>query len=123
MLEALQMQDFEQFFGAYLVGICIVSLLVFIIWIYVCIWVYRDAEKRGSSGALWAILVFFFGLIPLIIWFVVRDPIRPQYPQGAMGYMPPPPTPMFQHCPSCGQPMTFVQQYNRWYCNYCRKYQ
>jgi len=25
-------------------------------------------------------------------------------------------------CPTCGQPLSFVQQYNRWYCYNCRKY-
>jgi len=35
---------------------------------------------------------------------------------------PPPPTSAVQMCPTCGQPMTFVQQYNRWYCPNCKKY-
>jgi RNA polymerase subunit RPABC4/transcription elongation factor Spt4 len=25
-------------------------------------------------------------------------------------------------CPTCGQPLSFVQQYNRWYCYNCMKY-
>jgi uncharacterized membrane protein len=35
---------------------------------------------------------------------------------------PPPPPGAVQMCPTCGQPMTFVQQYNRWYCTNCKKY-
>lgn len=35
---------------------------------------------------------------------------------------PPPPTTAAQMCPTCGQPMTFVQQYGRWYCANCKKY-
>jgi len=35
---------------------------------------------------------------------------------------PPPPTAAVQMCPTCGQPLTFVQQYNRWYCPNCKKY-
>jgi len=35
---------------------------------------------------------------------------------------PPPPTGAVQVCPTCGRPMTFVQQYNRWYCTNCKKY-
>ena len=27
-----------------------------------------------------------------------------------------------QNCPTCGQPLTYVHQYQRWYCNYCQKY-
>jgi len=124
MLEILQVPtDFDEFSVAILAVICIVIVVFFIIWIYVAIWIYHDAEKRGSSGVLWALLVFFFGLIPLIIWFIVRPPIKqPGYPGYGYGYMPPPPTPVYQYCPTCGQPMTLVPQYNRWYCNYCRKY-
>lgn len=35
---------------------------------------------------------------------------------------PPPPELAAQTCPTCGQPLTFVQQYNRWYCPNCKKY-
>ncbi len=35
---------------------------------------------------------------------------------------PPPPAAAVQMCPTCGRPMTFVQQYNRWYCPNCKKY-
>lgn len=26
-------------------------------------------------------------------------------------------------CPKCGTPLTYVQQYQRWYCTVCREYQ
>lgn len=26
-------------------------------------------------------------------------------------------------CPKCGTPLTYVQQYQRWYCSTCREYQ
>lgn len=35
---------------------------------------------------------------------------------------PPPPTEAFQTCPTCGGPLTYVQQYDRWYCPNCKKY-
>jgi len=35
---------------------------------------------------------------------------------------PPPPVAAAQLCPTCGRPMTFIQQYNRWYCPNCKKY-
>ena len=37
---------------------------------------------------------------------------------------PPPPAPggAIQACPICGQPLTFVQRYGRWYCGNCKKY-
>lgn len=36
---------------------------------------------------------------------------------------PPPPPPVgTQMCLTCGQPLTFIQQYSRWYCANCKKY-
>ena len=35
---------------------------------------------------------------------------------------PPPPGAPVQVCPNCGQQLTFVQQYGRWYCANCKKY-
>jgi hypothetical protein len=35
---------------------------------------------------------------------------------------PPPPEFMNHECPDCGRPLTFVAQYNRWYCYNCTKY-
>src|SRR5512136_1695738 len=34
-------------------------LAAFLVWIAITVWVYKDAEKRGMSGALWALIVFF----------------------------------------------------------------
>ncbi len=47
-------------------------LILFIIWIYVVVWVARDANKRGTSGTLWGILTLFLGLIGLLIYLLVR---------------------------------------------------
>jgi hypothetical protein len=35
---------------------------------------------------------------------------------------PPPPPTNVQQCPTCGKPLTLVQQYNRSYCTNCKKY-
>jgi len=35
---------------------------------------------------------------------------------------PPPPPQAVQTCPTCSRLLTFVQQYNRWYCYNCKKY-
>jgi len=58
------------FFGLGL--LCLVPIIWLIIAILLCIWVYRDAESRGMSGALWLIIVLILGLIGLIIYLVVR---------------------------------------------------
>jgi len=44
-----------------------------LIWIFVVIWIYRDAQRRGMNGALWALLVFFGNLIGLLIYLIVRS--------------------------------------------------
>ncbi len=66
-------------------GLWLVILLGwFIISILLCIWVYRDAERRGMNGALWLIIVLLTGLIGLIIYLVVRK-------DKATSATPPPP--------------------------------
>ncbi len=52
--------------------LCIVPAIFFIIAIALAVWVYKDAEKRGKSGALWLIIVLITGIIGLIIWLIVR---------------------------------------------------
>jgi hypothetical protein len=97
---------------------CAIWVVFFIVWLMVALWVYRDAESKGQSGALWLLLVLLTGLIGLIIYLIVRSgwpehpPMAPQY-----GYQP-----MAYPCPTCGMPLTFVPQYNRYYCNHCQRY-
>lgn len=75
----------------FLAGACLIWVIIwFIIWILVAIWVYRDAEKRGKSGALWLIIVIILGLIGLIIWLVVRGGTGAGKPSG-------------RRCPNCGR--------------------
>ena len=54
---------------------CIVPVIWFVICIVLAIWVYKDAEKRGSSGVLWLIIFLLAGFIGLIIWLIIRPPI------------------------------------------------
>ena len=65
------------FFGGFLAGVCCyLYVFLLIIWILIGIWVYKDAEKRRKSGALWLIIVIILGLIGIIIWLLVRPPIK-----------------------------------------------
>ena len=114
---------------------CLIPIIIWIIFFAIAIWVYKDAEKRGKSGALWLIIVFLTGIIGLIIWFIVRPkkiagagygpPVQPYQPPYQPQYQAPyqaPPSPAAQICPTCGRPATYIQQYNRWYCYSCSKY-
>ena len=78
-----------QFEYACCVGGFLLPVLFLIIGILIAIWVYKDAEARGSSGVLWLIIVLILGIIGLIIWLVVRPPLQPQGPPP--GAYPPPP--------------------------------
>ncbi len=60
--------------GPFLIlGGCIVFyLVIFIIWILLAVWVYKDAKKRGENAVLWLLVVLLTGIIGLIIYLLVR---------------------------------------------------
>ena len=53
-------------------GICISALLM-ILYIVSLVWVYKDAKKRGKTGCLWLLIVFFTWPFGLIAYFLLRD--------------------------------------------------
>ena len=66
-------QDEWQLWGFGALGLlCLIPLVWFIVGILLCIWVYRDAERRGMNGVLWLIIVLIAGIIGLIIYLIVR---------------------------------------------------
>ena len=67
------------------------SFVLLIIWIFVIVWVYRDAERRGMNGVLWALLGFIGNLIGLLIYLIVRS-ASPSAPALE---------PKMKACPSC----------------------
>lgn len=87
------------------IAYCIVVAIVFVIGILIAIWVYRDAEKRGSSGVLWLIIVLLTSIIGLIIWLVVRPPIGGKKSEPE------------RRCPNCGRPIPMDARI----CPYCSK--
>jgi hypothetical protein len=90
--------------------VCAIYIVILVAVIMVAIWVYRDAESKGQSGVLWLIVVLVGSLIGLIVYLIVRSG-WPDHP-SQMGYQ----------CPRCGSPLMFVPQYNRWFCNLCKRY-
>lgn len=83
----------------------IFSLALLVIWILVIVWVYRDAERRGLNGVLWALLVLIGNIIGLLIYLIVRSDSIPALKAGQTT----------QACPSCQKKVdsTFV------FCPYC----
>ena len=55
-------------------SIRLLSLFLFILWLSMIYWTYRDAEKRGAIGIYWAAVVLFFNIFGLIIYFILRPP-------------------------------------------------
>ena len=89
---------------------CIVPVIWLVIAIVLAIWVYKDAEKRGSSGALWLIIFLVAGFIGLIIWLIIRPPIGGDPTKGNA-------TGSDRKCPNCGRPIPMDAQV----CPYCAK--
>lgn len=81
------------------------SLALLIIWIFVIVWVYRDAERRDMNGVLWALLVLIGNIIGLLIYLIVRSDSIPALKAGHET----------QACPSCQKEVntSFV------FCPYC----
>ena len=70
----------------FFVIIAVISIISTIVWIFVLIWVAKDASSRGmDNSVLWVVLVFFLGVIGLVIYLVVR-------PAGTL-----------KTCPECGK--------------------
>ncbi|GEM_PF-1233340 len=71
-------------------GIVFCLLLPLIIDILLAVWAYKDAQKRNMDNPIiWFLIVFFLGLIGLIIYLVVR----PKEPVQQNQYYAPPPPP------------------------------
>jgi predicted RNA-binding Zn-ribbon protein involved in translation (DUF1610 family) len=81
--------------GGFLYGVPLLAMLF--LWGALALWVYHDAERRGNSGLLWGLFVFFGNFIGLIIYLIVRstsgDPAHGFITGGAAT------------CPSCAKPI------------------
>ncbi len=99
-----------------------------ILWIAVIVWVYKDAERRGMSGLLWSLLVFFGHIIGLVVFLIVRQdhPVccgpeasRTSAPSASSrtspGSAPPSSAAASFTCPSCKKPV----EKSFTYCPHC----
>jgi len=76
---------------AFFAILCVAWIGLFVLFIVVGIWVYRDAESRGMDGTLWALGVVIGGLLGLIIGIVVLIVylvVRSDHPVGGYRYPP-----------------------------------
>jgi hypothetical protein len=66
---------------------------------------------------LFVVLGFWLGALLLVVAGVVALLRKEKHPP------PPPPSPtQTVYCTTCGKPLTYVQQYQKWYCEKCKEY-
>ena len=63
----------DEFGTLMIIGSILLIIIFLILWIGSLIWVYQDAEKRGKSGCIWLLLLWFTWPFGLIAYLVVRD--------------------------------------------------
>lgn len=93
--------------------------------IFIVLGVYILISGIGMlAGQKWALIM---GGYTIMGWTKRPDVIEyfgltPAYPSHPPGIPPTAPSPSAPTCPTCGQPLTYIQQYQRWYCQNCQKY-
>ena len=61
-------------FGNLLVAVGALMGVVFLaLFVISLIWTYRDAERRGKTGCLWLLIVFFTWPFGWLAYYVLRD--------------------------------------------------
>jgi zinc-ribbon domain len=83
-----------------LAGIVTLVAICFASFIFLIVYVNRDAKRRGMSSALWTILVLIslpsWGLIGLIVYLLMREPLPYPCPVCAASV-----SARFNFCPNC----------------------
>lgn len=93
----------------------------------------RDAITGYNLGTImqtWALgLVFALIFYPLggflsgyFAALTIPLPAFLRFQRIEMVPLPPPPSQMAQTCPTCGSPLRYIEQYQRWYCDKEKKY-
>jgi hypothetical protein len=93
--------------------------LWFVIHLVLAFWVGTDAEKKGQNGILWGLLVFFTGIVGLIVYLIVAPWMAERNgggaPAGARAPAPACPRcraalrPEYKACPHCGASLSCPQ--------------
>ncbi len=104
----LQEQIFWTFF---IITMIIVGVILFILYIKLLIWVYGDAQKRNMDEILWLLIVIFTGLVGLIIYLFIRDPLiaekteQPPKPKAPQSKPKAVEERDVKYCSACGSPV------------------
>lgn len=83
-----------------LAGVVTLVSIFFAAFIFLTAYVNRDAARRGMNSFLWTILILIFlptwGLIGLVIYFLMREPLPYPCPQCSASV-----SARFNFCPNC----------------------
>ena len=80
---------------------------------------------EGTLPVWWIIILLPFMIIPAIAAVLLgKRKGFPVFPAGRVMRPPPPPlgTTSRMVCPKCYAPLTFMNNYQKWYCQACRRY-
>ena len=81
-------------------GVVALMNIFFATFIFLTAYVNRDAARRGMNAALWTILILIFlptwGVIGLVIYFLMREPLPYPCPQCGTSV-----SARFNFCPNC----------------------
>jgi hypothetical protein len=95
-----ELRDYPVLASFALGGLVTLMSLFFAGFIFLTAYVNRDAARRGMNAALWTILILIFlptwGLIGLVIYFLMREPLPYPCPQCSASV-----TARFNFCPNC----------------------
>lgn len=72
----------------------------------------------GFASAIIAVIIQLLSLIAFVYGIYL---LRTDY-RGRMALAPSAPAPPPNVCPTCGGPLTYIEQYKRWYCPKDQKY-
>lgn len=50
-----------------------IFLILWVSWVFMTVYVYRDANRRSQNGLLWALFVFFGHIFGLLVYLIVRS--------------------------------------------------
>lgn len=92
---------------------CVVPISLLLVNIGISIWMYKDAEKKKESGAVWLIIGLLFPFLGCLIWFIVRPPEPSFYESKAQERDEKP----RRSCPECGREIPLDANT----CPYCSK--
>jgi len=109
-------------------GFGFLGALIFLAGVVLAYFMFSDPSGYFTGDTFnFAFLVTPFILIGLGVFLMVggfgtavEGEKKPQ--EKPLPTPPPPSSIVAPVCPVCGQPLTFIQQYSRWYCYNCKKY-